>query len=117
MRERIALLTLPGGYWGAEEAGIALYEVEEAAAVAETIRSLVADGEHAIIAVSEALAAGREEEIEAIELEAPPEVAVIVVPAPGEDAVASLGRLRARFAAALGVDAWERAARQVGFDG
>ncbi len=114
--DRIALLTLPGGFWGAEEAGIAVIEVAEAAA-AETVRALVAAGQHAVVAVSAELASGREAELEAVEAAAPPEVAVFVEPAPGEAGVPSLGRLRERFAAALGVDAWGRAAARTGFDG
>jgi len=114
MRERIALLALPGEYWGAEEAGIAVIELPHAAALEATLRSLVAGGEHAILAVSAAAAAGREEEVEAIGDAAPPEVSVLTVPAPGQERLPALERLRRRFMAALGVDVWARAAERAG---
>jgi len=109
MRDRIALVALAGEYWGAEEAGIAVIEIAEEAALVETLRSLVEGGEHAILAVSGAAAAGREREVEEIGDAAPPLVSVVVLPAPGAAELPASDLLRARFVTALGVDVWGRA--------
>jgi vacuolar-type H+-ATPase subunit F/Vma7 len=114
--EHLALITLPGGYWGAEEAGISVITVAGPERLAETIRELVAGGEFAVIAVSEAAAAGVELELGASAEQAPAQVSIVLVPAPGERTVAGLAELRGRFAAALGVDVWTAAAARAGFD-
>jgi vacuolar-type H+-ATPase subunit F/Vma7 len=115
--ERLALITLPGGYWGAEEAGISVITVAGPDRLAETLRGLVAGGEFAVIAVSAAAATGVEPEFAAIAGQAPAPVSVVLVPAPGTRAVAGLAELRERFAAALGVDVWTPAAARAGIDG
>jgi vacuolar-type H+-ATPase subunit F/Vma7 len=114
--KHLALITLPGGYWGAEEAGVSVITVAGPGRLAETIRSLVAGGEFAIIAVSEAAAAGVELELAAIAGQAPAQVSVVLVPAPGARAVVELADLRERFAAALGVDVWKTAMGKAGVD-
>jgi vacuolar-type H+-ATPase subunit F/Vma7 len=114
--ERLALVTLPGGYWGAEEAGISVIPVAGPERLPEAVRSLVSGGEFAVIAVSEAAAAGVEPELGAIAEQAPEQVSVVLVPAPGARTVAGLAELRERFAAALGVDVWTAAAARAGVD-
>ena len=115
--EHLALITLPGGYWGAEEAGISVITVPGPERLAETVRGLVAGGEFAVIAVSAAAAAGVELELGAVAEQAPVQVSVVLVPAPGARAVAGPAELRERFAAALGVDVWTTAAARAGVDG
>lgn len=115
--EHLALITLPGGYWGAEEAGISVITVAGPEHLAGTLRGLVAGGEFAIVAVSEAAAAGVESEFAAIADQAPAQVSVVIVPAPGARTVGGLMELRERFAAALGVDVWTTAAARAGMDG
>lgn len=109
MRDRIALVVAPGGYWGAAEAGIEVHVVEDPAGCAGTVRSLARDGKHGIVAVAEDAAGAGVEALAAEAAEAPPEVSVLLLPAPGKLAVEGLGRLRARFAAALGADLWRTA--------
>jgi vacuolar-type H+-ATPase subunit F/Vma7 len=115
LRDRIALVTSPGAYWGAEEAGRAVIEVPEAHGLNAALRTLLAGGEFGIVAVSEELAAG-DPELAALMEQAPPEVSIVLVPAPGARTVAGLAQLRERFAAALGVDVWNMAAEKAGVD-
>ena len=115
LRERIALVTSPGAYWGAEEAGLAVIEVPEAQGLDAALRGLLAGGEFGIIAVSEELVASAAE-LAALLEQAPPEVSIVLVPAPGARTVAGLALLRERFAAALGVDVWKKAAEKAGVD-
>ncbi len=114
--ERIAFVTTAGGYWGAEEAGLAMITIEDPAQLVETLRSLAAGGKYAVIAVSEEAAAGREADLEAIMEQAPGQVSIVTVPAPGARSVAELALLRERFAAALGVDVWKMAVEKAGVD-
>jgi vacuolar-type H+-ATPase subunit F/Vma7 len=115
-REHLALITLPGGYWGAEEAGVSVVTIAGPERLVETIRDLAAGGEFAVIAVSEAAAAGVEAELGSMADQAPEQVSVLLVPAPGARTVAGLAQLRERFAAALGVDVWKMAMEKAGVD-
>jgi vacuolar-type H+-ATPase subunit F/Vma7 len=114
-RDRIALVTSPGSYWGAEEAGLAVVEVSRAGGLGAALRTLLAAGEFGIIAVSEELAASDPDLAAALD-QAPPEVSVVLVPSPGSRTVAGLALLRERFAVALGVDVWTAAAGKAGVD-
>lgn len=115
MRDRIALVTAPGGYWGAEEAGISIVQLEDAASCAATVRDLVRGGQFGIVAISEAAATG-DAELATVIADAPPEVSVLLLPTPGMRTVAGLAQLRDRFAVALGVDIWKMAAEKAGVD-
>lgn len=115
-RDRIAFVTTPGAYWGAEEAGLSLIMVEGPEQLTGTIRALVAGGAFAVIAISEEAAAGQGPELAAIMEQAPGQVSIVLVPAPGSRTVAGLAPLRERFAAALGVDVWKMAAGKAGVD-
>lgn len=114
--ERVALVTLPGGHWGAEEAGVSVITIARPDQAAETVRRLAADGGFAVIAVSEEAAAGAGRQLGELAERAPGPVSIVLVPAPGARTVDGLAELRERFAAALGVDVWAAAVARSGAD-
>jgi vacuolar-type H+-ATPase subunit F/Vma7 len=112
---RIAFLTSPGSFWGAEEAGMKVSFLADPSLLEEEVRRLAALG-CSVIVVTDDLAGVREKEAMAALEEVLPGGFLMVVPGAGSSGETHLSALRERFAAALGADVWKATARKAGVD-
>jgi len=112
---KIAFLTAPGSFWGAEEAGMKVAFLTDPSLLAEEVRRLASLG-CSLIVVTDDLTGVREKEArEALE-QVLPGGFLLVVPGAGSSGELHLSALRERFAAALGADVWKTTARKAGVD-
>lgn len=112
---KIAFLTSPGTFWGAEEAGLETFTVADGSLLMDTVRQVVAGGCSFVI-VTEELLEGREEEVRATLRDDSPEAVLLILPGAGSPEEGHMRDLRERFAAALGIDVWKATARRAGVE-
>lgn len=112
---RIAFLTSPDSFWGAEEAGLAAFTIADGSLLIPTMRQVVAEG-FSFVIVTEDLLEGREEEARALLGDHSPGAVLLILPGAGSPGDRQMRHLRERFATALGIDVWNATARRAGVE-
>jgi len=112
---KVAFLTSPDSFWGAEEAGLATFTVAEGSLLMDKVRQVVAGG-FSFVIVTEELLEGKEEEARATLRRHSPEAVLLILPGAGSPGDMHMRYLRERFATALGIDVWKATARRAGVE-